>query len=52
LILGALMGKPLADRLGRKVAMIIVAAGFTVFAIAQGVAGDMCGWTSPAFSSA
>ncbi len=38
LILGALMANRLADRFGRKVAMIIVAAGFTVFAILQGAA--------------
>lgn len=37
LIVGALMAKRIADRLGRKVAMIIIAAGFTVFAIAQGL---------------
>jgi MFS transporter, SP family, arabinose:H+ symporter len=41
LIVGALMANRLADRYGRKVAMIIVAAGFTVFAILQGVALDI-----------
>lgn len=41
LILGALIANPLADRYGRKVAMIIVAIGFTVFAIFQAVAQDI-----------
>jgi sugar porter (SP) family MFS transporter len=38
LILGALIANRLADRFGRKAAMITVAAGFTVFAILQAVA--------------
>lgn len=41
LILGALVAKPLADRFGRKLTMLMIAAGFTVFAIAQGVAVDI-----------
>jgi MFS transporter, SP family, arabinose:H+ symporter len=41
LIVGALVAKPLADRFGRKVTMLMIAAGFTVFAIAQGVAVDI-----------
>ncbi len=38
LIVGALAANRIADRLGRKAAMIIVAVGFTVFAVLQGVA--------------
>ncbi len=41
LILGALIAKPLADRFGRKVTMLMIAMGFTVFAILQGVAVDI-----------
>src|SRR5690348_6756035 len=38
LILGALMANRIADRYGRKVAMVIIAIGFTVFAILQAAA--------------
>ncbi len=38
LIAGALIATRIADRYGRRVAMIIVAAGFTLFALLQGVA--------------
>jgi sugar porter (SP) family MFS transporter len=38
LILGALLANRLADRYGRKAAMVIIAIGFTVFAILQAVA--------------
>src|SRR5437763_11502384 len=38
LIAGALAATVIADRFGRRAAMIIIAAGFTVFAILQGVA--------------
>ncbi len=38
LILGALLAKRIADRYGRKAAMILIAIGFTVFAILQAVA--------------
>ena len=38
LIVGALAATVIADRFGRRTAMIIIAAGFTVFAILQGVA--------------
>ncbi len=38
LIVGALGANRLADRFGRKVAMVVIAAGFTVFAILQGAA--------------
>lgn len=38
LIVGALAANPLADRFGRRTAMIVIAAGFTVFAILQGLA--------------
>ncbi|MFZ0043254.1 MAG: sugar porter family MFS transporter, partial [Solirubrobacteraceae bacterium] len=38
LILGALLAKPLADRYGRKTAMVVIAAGFTAFAILQAAA--------------
>jgi SP family arabinose:H+ symporter-like MFS transporter len=41
LIVGALMANPLADRFGRKAAMVIIAAGFTVFAVLQGAAQDI-----------
>jgi SP family arabinose:H+ symporter-like MFS transporter len=41
LILGALLANPLADRYGRKTAMVVIAAGFTVFAVAQGAAQDI-----------
>ena len=51
LIVGALLANRLADRYGRKAAMVIIAIGFTVFAILQAVAQTSCGWTSPASSS-
>jgi MFS transporter, SP family, arabinose:H+ symporter len=38
LILGALIANPIADRWGRKPAMILISIGFTVFAILQAVA--------------
>jgi SP family arabinose:H+ symporter-like MFS transporter len=41
LILGALIANRLADRYGRKVAMVIIAIGFTVFAILQAAALDI-----------
>jgi sugar porter (SP) family MFS transporter len=41
LILGALLANRLADRYGRKTAMIVIAIGFTVFAILQAVAQDI-----------
>src|SRR5438270_3376231 len=41
LIVGALAATVIADRFGRRTAMIIIAAGFTVFAILQGVAPDI-----------
>ncbi len=41
LIIGALLANRLADRFGRKISMIIIAAGFTLFAILQGVALDI-----------
>jgi sugar porter (SP) family MFS transporter len=41
LILGALIANPLADRYGRKAAMVMIAVGFTVFAILQGAAQDI-----------
>jgi sugar porter (SP) family MFS transporter len=41
LILGALMANRLADRYGRKAAMVIIAIGFTVFAILQAAAQDI-----------
>ncbi len=41
LILGALLANRLADRFGRKAAMVVIAAGFTVFAILQAVAQDI-----------
>ncbi len=41
LILGALIANPIADRFGRKPAMVLIAIGFTVFAILQGVAQDI-----------
>ena len=41
LILGALLANRLADRYGRKAAMITIAIGFTVFAILQASAQDI-----------
>jgi sugar porter (SP) family MFS transporter len=41
LILGALLAKRIADRWGRKAAMVLIAIGFTVFAILQAVAPDI-----------
>src|SRR5579884_1293455 len=41
LILGALLANRIADRFGRKVAMMSIAIGFTVFAILQGAAQDI-----------
>src|SRR5690349_25029859 len=41
LIAGALMANVIADRYGRKVAMLLIAAGFTVFAILQAVSTDI-----------
>lgn len=38
LILGALLANRLADRYGRKAAMVVIAIGFTVFAILQAAA--------------
>lgn len=38
LIVGALMAKPIADRFGRKPAMVMIAIGFTIFALAQAAA--------------
>jgi len=41
LIVGALLANRLADRYGRKLAMVVIAIGFTVFAVLQGVAQDI-----------
>lgn len=41
LILGALLANRLADRYGRKAAMVIIAIGFTVFAVLQAAAQDI-----------
>src|SRR5579875_972980 len=41
LIVGALLANRLADRYGRKLAMVVIAVGFTVFAVLQGVAQDI-----------
>jgi len=41
LIAGALCANVIADRYGRKVAMLLIALGFTLFAILQGVATDI-----------
>jgi sugar porter (SP) family MFS transporter len=38
LIAGALVATVIADRYGRKIAMVVIAVGFTAFAILQGVA--------------
>lgn len=38
LILGALLANRIADRFGRRIAMIVIAVGFTVFAVLQAVA--------------
>lgn len=41
LIAGALVANRIADRFGRKPAMVLIAIGFTVFAILQAVAQDI-----------
>jgi sugar porter (SP) family MFS transporter len=41
LILGAVAANRLADRYGRRAAMIMIAIGFTVFAVLQGAAQDI-----------
>jgi sugar porter (SP) family MFS transporter len=41
LILGAVVANRLADRYGRRAAMIMIAIGFTVFAVLQGAAQDI-----------
>ncbi len=41
LIVGAVVANRIADRFGRKVAMVIIAVGFTIFAILQGAAQDV-----------
>ncbi len=41
LILGALIANRLADRFGRKAAMVVIAIGFTIFAILQAAAQDI-----------
>lgn len=41
LILGALLANRVADRYGRKAAMVIIAIGFTAFAILQAAAPDI-----------
>ncbi|MBV8946291.1 MAG: MFS transporter, partial [Solirubrobacterales bacterium] len=41
LIVGALAANRVADRFGRKPAMVLIAIGFTVFAILQAVAQDI-----------
>ncbi len=41
LILGALLANRIADRYGRKAAMVIIAIGFTIFAILQAAAQDI-----------
>jgi sugar porter (SP) family MFS transporter len=41
LIVGALIANRIADRFGRKPAMVIIALGFTGFAILQGAAQDI-----------
>jgi sugar porter (SP) family MFS transporter len=41
LILGALLANRISDRFGRKVAMVLIALGFTIFAILQAVAQDI-----------
>jgi sugar porter (SP) family MFS transporter len=41
LILGALVANRIADRYGRKAAMVIIAIGFTVFAVLQAAAQDI-----------
>src|SRR5579875_1270619 len=41
LIAGALAANRIADRYGRKAAMVMIAVGFTVFAILQAVAQDI-----------
>jgi sugar porter (SP) family MFS transporter len=41
LILGALAANRLADRFGRKAAMVVIAIGFTIFAVLQAAAQDI-----------
>ncbi len=41
LIVGALIANRIADRYGRKAAMVVIAIGFTVFAILQAAAQDI-----------
>ncbi|MBV9416926.1 MAG: sugar porter family MFS transporter [Solirubrobacterales bacterium] len=41
LIVGALVANRIADRFGRKPAMVLIAIGFTIFAILQAVAQDI-----------
>ena len=41
LIVGALLAKRIADRFGRKPAMVMISVGFTVFAILQATAQDI-----------
>ena len=41
LIVGALLAKRIADRFGRKPAMVLISVGFTVFAILQATAQDI-----------
>ncbi len=41
LIIGALIANRIADRFGRKPAMVTIAVGFTIFAILQGAAQDI-----------
>jgi SP family arabinose:H+ symporter-like MFS transporter len=41
LILGALAANQIADHFGRKIAMVVIAIGFTAFAVLQGAAQDI-----------
>lgn len=41
LIVGALVAKQIADRFGRKLAMVMIAIGFTVFALLQAASQDI-----------